>query len=161
MYINHMTLLTGENRRSPRSEVDDQTINRLYPWLHGVIRSGKIEPLPVEGLRHYRAKAFVEVGLVVTVYGLNGACEMCGFSPIVTLAVAQRSRQARYLWEMFAERFEVKEGTKMPATPWCAVALHPNIIEFKDALSWLGDFERSVAWAWITRHPDIRSAHDL
>ena len=44
-------------------------------------------------------------------------------------------------------------SAKRPREPWCAVALHPTLAGDLGATQWLADFERSVAWAWITRTP--------
>lgn len=155
-YINHITLATGHCRRSPRDEVDDGALQALTPWLKNAIASGRIEPLPVQELSHCGAKAIKEVGLVVTVYGPRGPHtpgepHRGDYLPLVTLGVAQRSREARDLWGHMAGH--LKPGLEMPSTPWCAVAIHPTAAAFLDALKWLGDLERCIAWAWITRNP--------
>ena len=42
-----------------------------------------------------------------------------------------------------------------PHTPWLAVAAHPSTPamtgNYQDTMSWLADFERCVAWAWISQ----------
>jgi len=42
-----------------------------------------------------------------------------------------------------------------PPVPWCAVSVHTPVGAFPEALDWLGDFERCIAWAWITRNPAL------
>lgn len=164
-YINHITLATGHCRRSPRHEVDDATLQLLVPWLQAAVVSGRIEPLPVAPLCHYGAKAIKEIGLVVTIYAPRGphtpgVPHAGDHVPIATIGIAQRSREARDLWGMLVANFGVAQGGDMPAAPWCAVALHPNAIAFPDAIGWLGDLERCIAWAWITRQPALREADD-
>ena len=50
------------------------------------------------------------------------------------------------------------KALQAPGTPWCAVALHPGFLEQHGASAWIGDFERCIAWAWLTRNPDLRPA---
>ena len=78
-------------------------------------------------------------------------------SLLVTLGIAQRSREAAPLWQTMADTFGASPAARMSSVPWCAVALHPTLPMFMDAVTWLGDFERCVAWAWITRNPALAS----
>lgn len=160
MYINHITLSTGHCRRSLRSEVDDAALALLYPWLAVAIASGEIEPMPVAALSHYGARVIKEIGVVVTIYGpsgphVTGQPHAGEHLPIVTLGIAQRSREAGDLWALLLANFGAKAGIKTPTTPWCAVALHDALVDHQDAMAWLGDLERCIAWAWVTRNPKI------
>lgn len=162
-YINHITLSTGHYRRSPRAEVDDVTVRLLHPWLLSAIASVAIAPLPLPELSHYGARVIKDTGLVVTLYApgsphLKGKPHTGKQVPIVTLGVAQRAREAADLWAILVANFGAPSSVKRPSTPWCAVALHENIMVFPDALAWVGDLERCIAWAWITRNPSITSA---
>jgi hypothetical protein len=159
MHINHITLSTGHCCRSIRPEVDDDTIALLHPWLIAAIASVEIMPLPVPELSHYGARVIKQVGLVVTIYAprgphTKGQPHPGEHVPIVTLGIAQRSREAKELWDSFAAHFGPTRAA-MPTTPYCMVALHQNIMAFPDAIAWLGDLERCIAWAWITRNPAI------
>ncbi len=40
---------------------------------------------------------------------------------------------------------------EVPSAPFCAVRLEAGAVYFPDAMDWLGDFERSLAWAWLKR----------
>ena len=40
-YLKHVTLLTGHSRRSPRSEVADEVIERLAPVLSEALTGGE------------------------------------------------------------------------------------------------------------------------
>ncbi len=162
-YLNHITLSTGDCRRSPRAEVDDETLALLHPWLTRSLASGRIEPLPVAPLSHYGARVIKEIGLLATIYGPRGphnpgAPHPGEHVPIVTLGVAQRTREADDLWAHLVANFGAQNGIAMPAAPWCAVVLHQNIVAFSEAAEWLGDLERCIAWAWITRHPGLAIA---
>ena len=75
---------------------------------------------------------------------------------LVTFGVAQRSRQGAQLWDMLLAVFLAKDGLEPPDTPYCALAVHPSVIAFDGPTQWLGDFERCVAWTWLTPNPDLR-----
>lgn len=38
-----------------------------------------------------------------------------------------------------------------PPEPWYAARLEAAVLAHQDALSWLGDFECCIAWAWVLR----------
>lgn len=163
-YIAHVTLSTGHLRRSPRSEVDDDTIAILVPWLASARAAGSIPtPLPGEAFAGFTAKVLVEQGsLVCTVYGpagrfphLAGMPEAQDGVPLVTFGVAQRSRHSKALWAALVAVSDVPPRCAMPDSPWCGVVLHPTLPAFQDAAEWLGDFERCVAWAWISRNAHL------
>lgn len=164
-YLNHITLATGHCRRSPRHEVDDATIAILHPWLQTAIHSGRIEPLPVAPLSHYGARAIKQTGLVVTIYAPSGPRtpgrpHTGEHVPIATIGIAQRSREAKDLWGLLVANFGAERHATMPEAPWCAVAIHGNIVAYPQANRWLGDLERCIAWAWITRNVSLRVAGD-
>lgn len=166
MYLNHITLPSGHTRRSPRAEVSDEALALLAPWLRAAANSGGRAALPVAELSHYSAAALIEGGgLVVTIYGpagphVAGRPHAGDVMPLVALGVAQRSRQGGDLWAMMLANFGCADGLQKPGEPWCAVALHPSLIDTPDAAHWLGDLERCIAWAWITRSPQIGAIND-
>lgn len=159
MYLHHLTLTTGHLRRSPRSEVDGETLARIGPWLAAAIDDGRAMPLPVSELADYSALAKVHDGaLLVTISGPPLASgPMRGRAPpLVTLGVAQRSRHGAALWPLLIGPHmpPAKPGLQRPAEPWCAVALWPTISLYPSAMEWLGDMERCISWAWIERGTD-------
>lgn len=163
-YLTHITLSSGHANRSERANVSDETLSVVAPWLLAAVASGRRVPLPVEPLSHYSAVALVQDGaLVVTLYGPQGPHETgkpalaSDGIPLVTLAVAQRSRHAAKLWPLMVAQFGAKAGITVPTAPWCAVAVHPSICAHMGALDWLGDLERCIAWAWITRRPSLEA----
>lgn len=162
-YINHVTLTTSHVLRSTRAGVADETLALLSPWLQRLVAVGTPLALPVPELSHYAADARIEGdGLIVTVYGPAGPFRSGRAAPadipLITLAVAQRSRHGADLWGLMVSIFGAAPGLRRPTEPWCAVALHPSLAAHREATQWLGDFERCVAWAWITRQPDLRPA---
>lgn len=167
-YINHLTINTGHMLRSARADVADDVLRVVAPWLHGLIDGGGRAPLPVQQLAAYSAAAFTDNGgLVLTLYGpdvpvypapqidpaalLDRPSLFGAAGPLVTMGVAQRSRQGRDLWAKLIAHLDVPSNAAKPAEPWCAVVLHPVIAAHPHAVTWLGDLERCVAWAWIAR----------
>ena len=145
MYLNHITLATGHNRRSPSTEVSPTTLAWLRPWLDALLSNSGPSPLPESSLAHYSATAHIEHGgLVVTVF--------CGVDSIVTFAVAERSRQSAELWAYMRAQYDALPGLACPGVPWLAVALRDGLVNHADAMGWLGDFERCVAWTWLGRN---------
>lgn len=161
-YIHHITLTTGHEVRTSRADVADEVLEIVSPWLQSIINTGQKHPLPVQELIHYSAIAFVQDGgLLVTVYGPSGPHEPGKTTnadiPLVTFGVAQRSRHGEQLWDIMLASFEHANGILIPSTPWCAAIVYPSAMAHKDALSWLADFERCCAWAWITRNTKLES----
>jgi hypothetical protein len=102
-------------------------------------------------LSDYGARCLTQDGaLVVTVYAPQP--QVGQRPPLVTFGVAHRSRQGAALWTELLKVGPAAPGTREPHAPWCGVHVHPSIVGYMDALSWLGDFERCVAWAWISKH---------
>ena len=122
-------------------------------------------PLPVASLSHYSLRASVEEkSLLATVYAPSGphvpgqhALGGDGV-PLVTFGVAQRPGYGSDLWAKLAGKFGALPGLEKPLEPWLAVAIHPGLALHSETAGWLGDFERCVAWAWVTRNPDLGAA---
>lgn len=144
-YINHITLATGHNRASPRSEVGAGVIEWLAPWLDKLLASSAPLPLPEPSLAHCSAAAHIEQGgLVMTVFA--------GADALVTFAVAGRSRQSAPLWAYMQAQHSAAPGLAAPAVPWLAVALRQGLALHPQGSEWLGDFERCVAWTFLCKN---------
>lgn len=143
-YINHITLATGHSRRSSRAEVGADTIAWLHPWLDKLLSGGVPFPLPEPGLAQYSAAAHIEQGgLVMTVFE--------GADALVTFAVAGRSRQSAPLWVYMTAQHGATPGLTAPDVPWLAVAVRAAFGAHPDSAEWLGDFERCVAWTFLSK----------
>ncbi len=142
-YIDHLTLNTGHQRRSLRSEVRDDVIDHTRELLADAIDAGGDVDMPVPGYRLYVEPFGSRRAALCTVYRHA--------EPIATIGIA--ARPARALWgQLIALRHRLEPDAPPlgePQAPWCAVMLLPAIREAADALDWLGDFERCAAWAWI------------
>lgn len=153
--INHITLTTSHVNISSRADVWDASLATLRPWIAAALLSGKPEPLP-GALAHYCASAMRDDGaLVVTVY----ASERSGVprvqpTPLCVIGIAQDKQTS--LWGLLND-LHGQRGAPEPESPWCAVALLPALAGDIQAAHWLGDFERCLAWAWITDAPQLRA----
>lgn len=159
-YLNHVTLSTGHVRRSPRHEVADAVLHDLRPVLARAIETSERIPL-IYDVSHFSVRASVESGaLLLSLFGpvgphSRGKPHAGETIPLMTMGVAQRSRQGGDLWARMVAQFGASPGLKKPEEPWCAVVLHEPSLGYPESLEWLGDFERCAAWAWITRSPDL------
>lgn len=154
-YITHITLASGHTSRIKQGDVSGEALARVGPWLAGLVESGKSMPLPVSGLANYTAHASVFDGaLIVTISGPTVATgPMAGKAPpLVSVGVAKKSRH-NHLWGLLTGPVmpPAKTGIARPQSPWCGVVIHPTIAMHLDALEWLGDFERCIAWAWCNK----------
>jgi len=139
--ILHITLQTGQSRRSYREDVEDSTIALLRPLLQA---DGDYDLPLIEN----RCLKITRSGrlLLATVHAETRIC---------TIGVANQTVGAEKLWQILHE--EVKVATnrdRVPPSPWCAVRLETGIGDHPEDAQWLPDFERCLAWAWITIHRD-------
>jgi hypothetical protein len=128
----HYTIATGHTRRSPRFEVSDGIIEVLRPLL----AAGEHDLPRFPG---YRVR--------VTIEGTTLAATLLSkCAPLVTTFVV--------LDEPGLEGVLTVTGCKPSGTislPAALVETHPTLALDQDAVGWLGDFERCLAWAWIER----------
>ncbi len=152
--IAHITMTTGDVARQGREAIAEDVMAEVVPWLASALASGQRAPIPaVPG--GYSALALQHDGaLIVTVYGPTP--ELGEPMPLATFGVATSARHATPLWDMLVQSQPgVRPGLRQPATPWCAVVPYLSLLLHAEAVSWLGDFERCAAWAWVTRHPAL------
>lgn len=146
-YIHHVTLTTGHVRRSPRHEVGDDVVAMLGRWIESALAG---EEVPMRGY-----------GTVITAQR-RGKClivDVMDDTPartlLATIGVAAHSKCGSALWrDLHAEAraLLVTDPEHPPAEPWVAARLHSGLLlGGHEALGWLGDFERCIAWAWIEK----------
>ena len=140
-YLNHITLTTGDIRRSYRDEVSDDIVSKCRDLLASALRGAT--PIPnVEPACTMQATGTAK-GLLVTVYGPERA-------PLLTMAVARHSQAGSKLWRMMIETATTPiVPLDCPPEPWCAARLEIGITRHMAASHWLGDFERVLAWTWL------------
>jgi hypothetical protein len=143
-YIHHVTLTTGHRRRSPRDEVSDTSLASLHDPLSAALGGGRPA---IPGVPAYTLSAAAEGKCLIATVWRDDA-------PLVTLGVAGRSRCGGPLWRMLHDHSVLPTQTRRdeaPPAPWCAARLEPGIVGDSEAATWLGDFERTLAWAWLSR----------
>lgn len=153
-YLEHLTLLTGDTRRSWREDVPDDVLDLLRPLLDRAIATGGHVPLPdvVSPRCTITAVAARARALLVTVWGPPAVYGVpASPTPLVTIGVAPTSLASAELWRRMAPGGgeEQLPQPDAPSVPWLAVKLHDTATLWPEALSWLGDFERCLAWAWV------------
>ena len=144
--LTHYTLNTGHSRESPRSEVGDDTIELCRKWTV----PGDFE-LPPQ-FPGWRLKVTIEGGLLATL--------TCERMPVATLGVANTAEVADKLWPALESFYHTitdlpihrsadwQPAKQPPMLPWLSVILiDPSDIYTR--ATWLGDFERCMAWAWV------------
>lgn len=147
--LHHLTLLTGDLRRSPLSEVRDDTIDGLLPLVDA---DGGELPVPDWHLdilhRVERGGALFQIG---PRRGSKNPWVLCG--------VAWDAESAGAVWDQVTTanrllcRSMLPVGWREPGRPplpWLAVVITPfSALLQPDAVGMLGDAERCIAWAII------------
>jgi hypothetical protein len=166
LWFNHLTINSGDVCKSQRPEVPDAMLRK---WIFkGLYAPGKVIPMP-DPLADYGATFGSESGaLIVTVWG---NCSALPFNPtggqwcpILTFGIADNKKQSDVLWPTLQNLFSAcvmalpSQATgngptiHPPDPPWCSVVVSDTILFFMDTTAWLADFERRVAWAWLTKN---------
>ncbi|HWR36392.1 MAG TPA: hypothetical protein VN622_11035 [Clostridia bacterium] len=147
-YIWHVTLTTGHGRRSPRSEVSDQVVAELENVIDWALHARESV---IPGRPGYTINITDEGRcMIATIYTPDGM-------PLVTIGVAAHSLRGAAVWRMLHETGSMEYATspnEVPGEPWCAVRLDVGLPFYPEAAAWLGDFERCLAWAWMSRYEE-------
>lgn len=152
-YIRHVTLTTGHVRDSLPDEVAPATIAAMRHLIERICAGAVSEPV---SLREYADVGAYSVSgrcsgkcLVVSVYADGPPSDL-----ICTIGVAAHSRCGASLWRNLHQwgRVPVRtDPTQCPPEPWVAAALDAGVAQHLGAMEWLGDMERCLAWAWVSR----------
>jgi hypothetical protein len=150
-FIRHITLQSGHVRDSFAGEVKTDALVFCQHLIDQCLeRDGQRIPITLPGTEDYSLLAGRAPGR-----SLVGSVWHCDEAPValVNFAVAVKSRPGSRIWRRLHEFSTVPAATdsdRCPTEPWIAVSLEPDIVNHADALEWLGDFERCLAWAWIS-----------
>jgi len=156
-YIQHITLTTGDTRRSYRDEVGDDVVEYLsttiLPEALAEREPGAQGP-EISGMGlHLTALARGRCGLIASVVSpVEGGDRP--YVPVLVMGVAAEPRCSRKVWELLhmPGAYYVTDPATPPSPPWCAARLEPAAsILGRERLMMLGDFERCLAWAWLER----------
>ena len=145
-YIRHITLTTGHVRDSWRQEISDEALAACADLL-AQVAADPSQMVSIPGFSDYylsgQPGGACWVGTVWT-----GSPSVC----VVTIGIAAHSRCGASLWRelhRWGQTPVVTDPERCPAEPWVAVALDEGALTHLDAMEWLGDFERCLAWAWV------------
>lgn len=150
MNLHHLVLQTGHLRISPRAEVAPAALAGLRELVAAATaKPGRAVSLPgTDGW-------FLTAGEVhgVLIFSLWPPTAKKGDDPVASCVCARTSTPAtsaiyRHLREEWRERIPVADP-ELP-TPWLVADLDlVQLTAWPDATPWLGDCERSIAWAWL------------
>lgn len=145
-YLHHITLTTGDTRRSYRDEVSDDVVDFCGDLLsRALIAPTLIPDLDPACTLHGTS---TRKGLICSIAGPDG-------EKIVTMAVARHSQTGAKLWRLLIETSRTPvQAIECPPEPWCAVRIEPAAVRYPppcELLPMIADLERCLAWAWMDR----------
>ncbi len=140
----HYTISTEHGRESPRSEVGDDIIGIVTPWL----APGE-HKLPHPG-NYSLVVPNVDEGWFGTVFGPQRR-------PLASILVASTAFELDSIWPDFEKLYH--DLTDMPGFRACDFAMAKKQDRFPLCAAlpilmtpsemWVADFERCLAWAWL------------
>ena len=132
-YIWHETIQTQHTRRSFLSEIAPDVLEQFRIWLKADAFS---LPGGYECVILYRVRHCIEA----EVYAPNGI-------RLIRIGVADHPRCGQPMWVRLGGAPDAR-----PQEPWCVASIdQAGAKTDPEAYQWLGDFERCLAWAWLTR----------
>jgi hypothetical protein len=144
--IEHVILDTGRARRLSRSAIEDEIIRVLDASFDRATTTGTREPIP--GWVRFSFNVTTEAGAAIVKLWREA-------TPVVTFGVAADAASSPKLWRLLHEGGVGKHATspgRPPATPWIGARMEIGAaLTASDDLSWIADFERCLAWAFIDR----------
>jgi len=150
-WLEHVTLTTGHSRRSYSDEVSPEALAYCRSLIERFTAGEVAEAVPIAAAPGYSISGRRSGKcLVATVYADGPPSEL-----IATIGVAAHSRCGSRLWRELHRWGRVPVVTdpeRPPPEPWVAAALDEGAAHHLDAMEWLGDFERCLGWAWVTRN---------
>lgn len=146
-YLYHVTVTTGHARKSPRSEVSDDTINILKTWISDMLKGD------LRGIvdSHYSCRAG-QYNAKMIEFIISRLSDDFKQVDLVRFVVCNHSRRKNVAWALVGGKGDA------PDTPFCAVQLFDNfLLQDLEHLSFFGDFERCIAWAWLDMQNDKKA----
>jgi hypothetical protein len=158
-FLNHITLNTGDIRRTYSSEINP----KIYFYVRGLFKkslSAETEVFPGYTIKSTASR----IGYLITLFGdysnvgypLTMSSDFKGKAPILTIACS--TNDPGELWYMLHENIskgvELKtKATDQPPIPYIADRVEFEAVHFIDAIeNWTGDF--SLCMGWICLAPE-------
>ena len=146
--LTHVTVSTGHSIDSPRHDVPEDVINIMTHW----IKSAK--PTLIPGIKEEQIAARVpSTKDYLAVFRSDGGCLLVTlvhlkFGPVLTFGVSPSNAVGGELWALLGSNESQPEGA------WCGAKFEDGLLRAGTSclmdMMWLGDFERCVAWAWLS-----------
>jgi hypothetical protein len=141
----HTTLQTAHSRHCGRDEISNDALAFCRELITAaLINPNKPVPMPNFDGYFFSGGNISGKGLFGTVWKHK--------IPMVTIMVAVKSRSSPKLWQKIHQNATLPTKTDInipPPVPWVVASLTVSAAMDMDAMSWLGDFERCLAWAWM------------
>jgi len=147
----HLTVNTAHSRISPRSEVRDDVV----AMLRQRIAEADLGHVPLDDVEP-GAFARLSVEPDISAYGVELGLTFGGERlPVVMSVLCVDPEHTAAVWR-HAQRSWAKIMRELPPVqmppadrPWLAAMVLPSALARQDALFWMGDAERCLAWALI------------
>lgn len=167
-HLRHITLNTGNERESARSEVREDSLSELQPLI---VRALQGEHTPVPGKTGFTITG-ARMGrcCMLTLWGVveGGGAAGPDRVPVLSTGVCADEHCGADLWHAMHAQYQggplPTGGDDPPDAPWCADRLEVGLALYGDAAHWTGDLSRRLAWAWLGNGqaitnvtPDIRA----
>lgn len=145
--MEHVTLNSGHAVTQDPGDVDRRVIERLTADVAALTTpdgQARVRAVPGTAGRYtWSGRAWRPGCPLFTVSAADG-------QPVAAFAVAAGDEGAEALWSSLHAQAD-DAGVPVlaldaPAAPWCAALVLPAAVLNPDCLTWLGDFERCVAW---------------
>ncbi|SQF65673.1 Uncharacterised protein [Actinobacillus pleuropneumoniae] len=138
-YIYHVTIDNGHTRRSPRSEVRQETINIFVPWVKNMLNG---QPQGIIDDK-YSCRAEMHNSKMCE-FVISRLTDDMAATDVIRFVVCRHSRHKQNAWAL------VSGVGEPPEVPFCAVKFEGlNLIDDLEHIGEFGDFERCVAWTWM------------
>ncbi len=160
MLVRYVTLNTGHVQDSRRDEIDPVVVARLRPLIAEACtgKNARAVAIPAVPGYHFTARCGGRC-MTASVYADGPpSVRLC------SIAVAGHSRCGAPAWRGLHGLAPVPPATdpaQVPPVPWCGVLLTAAIEDDADALIWLDDFARYLAWTYLLEKSWCQGAEEI
>lgn len=145
-YIYHTTIDNGRTRRSPRSEVAQEVIDTIVPWVKNML-DGHPQGI-IDDKYSCRAEMRNSKMCEFVISRLTADMQA---TDVIRFVVCRHSRHKQNAWAL------VSGVGEPPEVPFCAVKFEGlSLIDDLEHIGEFGDVERCIAWAWL-QHQEAKN----
>jgi hypothetical protein len=156
----HITLNTGHSCTQVRDSVSDDVAERMAALIRNGLQHGGWTTLDFDGEAWPIHVELIDSAVLVGIFlpSENGHRE----KPVVAIGVSAHQAAGARVWERLhahAGEIDARHSTSPPNAPWICVSLDlyavtvvslENFAASISLMSWLGDFERCLAWGFVS-----------